>query len=1557
MKNALLMLIVATVCVTSPVCVFAADEPSPQWVWIRDSIAEPRGRETVIVGRIVELQEPAERATVTISADNNYELFINGVRVGGDGDWKTLERYDVTALMKAGRNVVLAIAENTDQGAGGPAAVAIEMQIDGRRIVTDSSWRCTTKRPRNLAHVDPAAKSWKPVVLLGKLHEAGPWGKLKAPDEAAVAKAPPPAADISQPFELKDGDRVLLIGSEFTEQRIEHNDLEAMLTARWPERRVTFRNLGWSGDTPTGIARGYFGGAGEGYRRLIREVQRLQPTVVFVEYGSNSAHQGKDHINTFMQQLERLIVDLRAHTNRIIVVSPPPAEAKPAPLPPVDALNANRQAYTQALGEYAAGKNLRFVNLFEPLSKVAEPVTYDTIRYNGRGYELAAQAMLEALRVEAPSLDSEPARRLRDLIAAKNDLYFHRYRPQNETYLRGFRKHEQGQNAAEIQQFDALIEQAEARIAALVQGEPLPEPPKAMQAKPRTVDALDPEDERKQLNLPDGFEVNLFAAEPMVKNPIHMSFDAKGRLWVATSPIYPHILPGAEPSDEIIVLTDTDGDGRADQRTVFADDLLIPTAVLPDDRGGAYVANSTELIHLSDTDGDGKADQRRIIMAGFGTEDTHHILHTFDWGPDGNLYFNQSIYIHTHAETPHGVERLMGSGIWRLRTDTLKADVVSRGLVNPWGHVFDRWGQSFATDGAGGEGINYTFRGSAYPTAKGYRRVLHGLNPGQPKHCGLVVVSGRQFPDAWQGDLVTSDFRGNRINRFRLEAQNSGYISKQQGDLVTSKHRAFRPVDLKMGPDGAMYLADWYNPIINHGEVDFRDPRRDTEHGRIWRITRKDQPALQRPDFEGATIEQLVDMLGAPEQYTRDTARRQLALRDPAKVADALDRWVDQLDANSETFEHDRLEALWAYQTIRKINAKLLTAVLSSPDHRARAAAVRVLDDWGPQLSNGLELLADAADDEHPQVRLEAVNTARYFDNARAAEIAAGVLDHAMDKWLDFALWETMRRLEPRWMPKFLAGELAFGNDPKKIAFAVRAVENPAAIGPMIDLLASGKLDANTRRTAYQLLGEMGQPPQLRLAFDRLLEHPGERDAALSALLHASIHRGKKPAGDLSRISELLDDRRAVELAGHWGVGSAKAHITKLAVSPQTPDALRRSAFKALAAYGDTQTLSQIAGGALPLAARRDAVVTLADNHPQVAAGPAAKLLSSPEAEPITESIVNAFLGHKNGPDALAGALKDKTIPASIATLGLRRATTAGDKAKNLASVFSASAEAATMPQKLSEQQIAQLIQDVEAHGDPARGESVYRRQQLACMTCHAIAGGGGKIGPDLVSLGASAPVDYIIESLLEPSKKIKEGYHTISVITKDGSAVSGTLVREGGGSIVVRDGTGKEIEIADGRIQQKVVVPVSLMPAGLTASLKRHEFVDLVAFMAALGKEGDFKAPSNAYIRKWSIDDQPIYSRVDGSLPADAIRGKTVRFTIDVTAPGTIELRLNDTSAVRVTRDGHAENIRAERMRLTLSEGRHTLAIDVRKGRQVPLRVEVAEVEGSAGRATPVHE
>ncbi len=488
----------------------------------------------------------------------------------------------------------------------------------------------------------------------------------------------------------------------------------------------------------------------------------------------------------------------------------------------------------------------------------------------------------------------------------------------------------------------------------------------------------------RRFKLAEGFEVNLFAADPLLAKPIQMNFDADGRLWVASSEIYPHIKPGQKANDKILVLEDTDGDGRADKTTVFADGLLIPTGIEPGD-GGVYVANSTEiLLHFKDTDGDGKADTRRVMLSGFGTEDTHHILHTLRWGPDGMLYFNQSVYIHSHIETPtrraaadrrrHLAVPSRNYGAGRLRPR----------LVESLGPCTSNAGASRSSPTAPAARASlYVFPGATFDPSPGASRFCPGSTRAAPSIAAWRSSAAGICPTSGRASLITNDFRAHRVCRFVLSEDGSGFSSREQTELIKTTHPAFRPIDVKMGPDGAIYIADWYNPIIQHGEVDFRDPRRDHTHGRIWRVTAKGRPLVARPKLVDATSAALLAQLKSPEGWTRQFAKRVIKQRGPDIAAD-LAAWVVDLARADPQYEHHLLEALWSYQSLSVVEPQLLDRLLHAQDPHARAAAVRVLGAWQARLGDPLEQLAALVGDDFPCVRLEAVRGAGRAGHCRS---------------------------------------------------------------------------------------------------------------------------------------------------------------------------------------------------------------------------------------------------------------------------------------------------------------------------------------------------------------------------------------------------------------------------------------------------------------------------------------------------------------------------------------------------------------------------------------------
>jgi putative heme-binding domain-containing protein len=1045
----------------------------------------------------------------------------------------------------------------------------------------------------------------------------------------------------------------------------------------------------------------------------------------------------------------------------------------------------------------------------------------------------------------------------------------------------------------------------------------------------------DPEQERKTFTLAPGLEVNLFAADPLVAKPIQMNWDSRGRLWIATSSTYPQVAPGELPNDRIVVLEDKDGDGRAETSTVFAEGLFIPTGIEPGD-GGCYVANSTELLHLADTDGDGKADRRRVLLSGFGTEDTHHIIHTFRWGPEGDLYFNQSIYIHSHIETPYGVRRLGGGGVWRFRPKTLELEVFAKGMCNPWGHAFDRWGNSFGTDGAGGDGIHYLVPGFTYPHYPSGEKHFPGLNPGNPKYCANETVSGRHFPDDWQGHQVTNDFRANRIVRFGISDDGSGFASKPQApELLRSTDRAFRPVDIRMGPDGALYVADWYNPIINHGEVGFRDPRRDRTHGRIWRITMKDRPLVARPKLHEAPVAELLERLKDPEAWTRHYAKRELLGRSRDEVRPALGAW-----AKAQEDEHAALEALWLFQALDVVEPELLRRLFEAKSADARAAAVRTVGRWHRGLPDALALLEKAVADPAPRVRLEAVRSLKETNAERALEIATRVLARPMDRFLDHALWLAANELKSVWLPAFQAGRLSFDGDRTRIDAALQAVESPLALKALVDQARAGHQSRETRMGAIQLLAAAAGPDEAGSLFGATFP-PDLQPAVLAALRRAAQERGVRPKGDLSKVQRFFAstvEAVAAEgflLAGAWRVEALRGELEKHAQEG------RRAAVDALALLGGSQSatfLASLAAADRPLRQRQLGVIGLAALDPAAAGALVAGVL-----EGDCTDVYTAFLLRKGGGTILAGALKDKPPAADAARLGLRAMYAAGLQDAALRDLLNTAVGLRPRSADLDAAALAAWSGRVRAEGDPVRGEAVFRRKELSCFQCHAIGGAGGLVGPDFQSLGASAPMDYLVESILKPEAKQKEGFVSMQVLTKGGDVLSGVRVRESDRELVLKDAVREEIVIPLERIEAKKET-ASIMPAGLADLLTDGEFLDLCRFLGELGRPGPFAVTSAPVIRRWrAADGSPVYAKVSGELPAEvaAARGE-----VNVVTPGVIRFRVTPSAGLKLWIDEKPVEAR-DVIDVELALGIHSLRFEGGAG----VRVEVEEAPGSSGR------
>lgn len=411
----------------------------------------------------------------------------------------------------------------------------------------------------------------------------------------------------------------------------------------------------------------------------------------------------------------------------------------------------------------------------------------------------------------------------------------------------------------------------------------------------RETEALTPEQERAGLHVPPGFTVQLFASEPMINKPINMAFDARGRLWVSSTVEYPYAADKSRWSDPqgthvkdsrdaIKILEDTDGDGKADKVTDFADGLNIPTGVLPwhkpEHKAGCIAWSIPNIWYFADTDGDGKADHREILFGPLGYEkDTHGMCSSFRMGLDGWVYATHGFNNTSHIKAKDGSSLDLHSGnVFRFRPDGSRVEIWTHGQVNPFGLCWDRFGNLYSAD-CHSSPIYQLIRGACYPSfgkpddGLGFAPVMCAHSHGSTGICGIVYIDGGVWGTEWDDHMFVGNCVTSRVNHDKITFNGSTPKANEQPDFITSDDPWFRPVDLQLGPDNALYIADFYNKIIGHYEVPLDHPGRDKERGRIWRVVKHDHTKL----LTDCLLENLSDKELAKQLESENLGRRCLA--------------------------------------------------------------------------------------------------------------------------------------------------------------------------------------------------------------------------------------------------------------------------------------------------------------------------------------------------------------------------------------------------------------------------------------------------------------------------------------------------------------------------------------------------------------------------------------------------------------------------------------------------------------------------------------------------------
>ncbi|MBP82774.1 MAG: dehydrogenase [Verrucomicrobiales bacterium] len=1068
----------------------------------------------------------------------------------------------------------------------------------------------------------------------------------------------------------------------------------------------------------------------------------------------------------------------------------------------------------------------------------------------------------------------------------------------------------------------------------------------------------DPQSELENFDLLDGYQVNLFASDPMLANPVHMHWDASGRLWVACSWAYPQLKPGEVANDKIIILEDTDGDGAADKSTVFADGLYLPTGI-EFANGGVYVGQSPDVFFLKDTDGDDIADVKELALTGFGIEDNHHSISAWRRGPGGWIYFQEGIFLHAQVETPFGVVRNYNGGVYQFNPRTQELRVFVRGTGgNPWGHVFEEWGQSFMVNNP---------RIMYLSPASGNSGKSVPVKPliSTEKQCGGDLATGTHIGDDIRGNLLSGRFKSRAIIRYEFVENGAGYSANVLEPLMTSKHPNFRPVDVKMGPDGGVYVADWYNSIINHAQHDFRDPRRDHDHGRIWRITHRERPLTRPTPVEGVPLEKLVTHLASSEPFVRQQVKKELEKRDWDEAHAAIEAWVDKLDASTENYDLNLVEAMWACQNVERVSEKILSKVINAKSGHARSAGARILRYWHSELSDPAMFIAETAGDEFPRARMEAVLSAGFVPSAEAYAAALHVLDYPGDPVLDQALPQTKAALERYWRPAMESGTLAFAKEShKEFAEASAGIGFTDRLDQFIAHASPSAMNGNAIKAQMPVVG---LERDVRRSIDALIGKKGDistdKKIVLLGALKASATKLNEPSAKraVRHIHRLLSDdsdevvTHAIETLAAWEVSSEAKELTVLLKDGSRRQTLRQAAALALASFDETEHLETLNALALEadIVTRYLALTGLLVKDLDAGIEVARTIFTEEPGDGDPVASIQSLLKQRKGVTFLVAALEGVEIHPDVKTRVTEFHRTSGQLPEAMVKLFQQTSNSGSLSAELLREDINQLTADADKLGDPYRGEMIYRRKAMACVGCHAIGSVGSYIGPNLVAVGGAASTSYMIESILSPNAAIAEHYENRLFTLDDGSVQMGVITFRSEEEIIVSDSAqgGKEISIPVAKILKEQGMP-SLMPSGLADQLQsRSEFLDLVKFLSVLGKPGDFASDESPVLRKWRIladgkgthipgDNEPwvpAYSKVDGELPAEDLNipgAKRIfaRAWIDVQVPGKVGLMLNESEGVILYLNGErAESPVAD---IVLEKGRQeiTFSIDRRK-------------------------
>jgi putative heme-binding domain-containing protein len=973
------------------------------------------------------------------------------------------------------------------------------------------------------------------------------------------------------------------------------------------------------------------------------------------------------------------------------------------------------------------------------------------------------------------------------------------------------------------------------------------------------------------LRIPSDLQLDLLLQDPLVANPLYLQFDERGRMWLVEYRQYPwpaglklvsrdnvwrnvYDPPFAPPPphaadspfrgrDRISIHEDTDGDGKFDKHQVFLDGLNLATAALPG-RGGAFVMNPPYLLFYPDSNQDGQPETEtpRILLSGFGIEDTHSIANSLRWGPDGWIYgthgstVSASIVRHGEDNKPVAGEtptHTMGQFVWRYHPERHLYEVFAEGGGNAFGIEFDSAGRVYSGHNGGDTRGFYYVQGGYYlknfgkhgshsnPFTFGYYPAMKAPPVERFTHT-FEIYEGEALPERYRGKLFGTAPHSHYVVASEVFADGSSRQSRDMGKVMAAgdqpKDDWFSPVDIQTGPDGNLYVADWYAVQVNHYKG--HEGQTNPEMGRVYRLRSPGGAADTRIDLTRANNQELVEKwLVHPNRWQRETALRLLGERKAKDVAPQL------LKLLVRDNERDGLKGLWGLYQTGGFNGETAQIALQHPQLMVRAWAVRLL---GDEAGFGVSLVADPAiakllrelalSDPSVEVRLQVACTARRLPSRIGLELIGSLLSHqadAEDVFLPQATW---------WGVESLADDRAAIVDWAKVTdhwrspVAIKAnlfpnlVRRYAMLGSQADLevCAAVMAAAPTAEQREQLVGGFLQAyqgrtlPQLPEPLLEELSKVRGPFATLLGLRRGSAEALQRVLGEITNATVAESERlEYIQTLGEVRGGGAEAISRLLAILSDKPtEPIAAATLDALQNYAEPEIGAELLGryGNLPEGIRPTVLSVLASREAWAA--------------PLLEAVGSGQVRTDEIPDELVQRMRLLPNEQLVARLAELFPSSVDDEAQ-----LDARAE-----------QIAAILQ--QGQGNPLAGQDLFHGA-ASCGKCHRMFGRGGEIGPDLTSYNRSM-IKLMLTAVTKPSAEIREGYETLTVATIDGRVVSGFRLEENDEVLVLRNAEGQTLTIPLDELEEQAPGKLSLMPSGLLDKLTDAQIRDLFAFLTS---------------------------------------------------------------------------------------------------------------------------